>query len=227
MVITITRTWGVIIAFALVALVLSPYVYIHWQSQEFKRELLDGFKRIPPPPPPPDAPEGRFHKPSDLPQAIFPKAVGTRSGNTMPNHHVVYYLTRKLQLSDPVKAELAEIIDRYSEQRKILQGKIAVEVQIMAELRPTDKDYMKKVSEAASVQADISTRVMRLFAQQQVEIYQLLSSDQVIELELIKHKFAQKMKARIAKDRTKGIFSFESGDIEANEIKEANKDLAK
>lgn len=220
MVITLSKAWALMIALLLAILIVSPYAYIEWKSEAFKREFLDDFKRLPrppPPPPPPDAPEGHFRKPSDLPQAIFPKVVGTRPGDDMPNHHVVYFLTRKLNLSNDVQEVLSGIITRYSDQRKILQGKIAVEVQLMAELSPIDSDYMLKVSDAANIQADISTRVMRLFAQQQVEIYNLLSQKQIEELELIKHRFAQKMKARIAKDRTKGIFSFESGDIETNE----------
>lgn len=218
MVITVTKTWGMVIALVLAALVVSPYAYIEWKTADFKRDFFEDFKKLPPPPPPPDAPEGRFRKPSDLPPAIFPKHVGARPENDMPNHHVVYFLTRKLNLSDGVQEKLSDIITRYSDQRKILQGKIAVEVQLMAELSPSDQDYMQKVSDAANIQADISISVMRLFAEQQVEIYKLLSLEQVEELELIKHRFAQKMKARIAKDRTKGIFSFESGDIETNDI---------
>ncbi|OUR66478.1 hypothetical protein A9Q77_11295 [Marinomonas sp. 42_23_T18] len=219
MVITLTKTWAFIIALLLAALVLSPYAYLEWKSEAFKRDFLEDFKNLPmPPPPPPDAPGNHFRKPSDLPQAIFPKHVGARPENDMPNHHVVYFLARKLNLSEGVQNTLSGIITRYADQRKILQGKIAVEVQLMAELSPSDQDYMQKVSDAANIQADISTSVMRLFAEQQVEIYKLLSQEQVEELELIKHRFAQKMKARIAKDRTKGIFSFESGDIETNEV---------
>lgn len=222
MVITLTKKGCFLIALVLVVLIMSPYVYLELKSESYKREFLEEYKKIrrsPPPPPPPDAPGRLFRKPSDLPQAIFPKVVGARPESDMPNDHVVYFLTRKLSLSDGVQAKLADIITRYSDQRKILQGKIAVEVQLMAELSPSDSDYMQKVSDAANIQADISISVMRLFAKQQVEIYKLLSQEQVEELELIKHRFAQKMKARIAKDRTKGIFSFESGDIETGEAK--------
>ncbi len=222
MVITLTKTWAFIIALLLAALVLSPYAYLEWKSEAFKRGFLEDFKNLPmrpPPPPPPDAPGNHFRKPSDLPQAIFPKHVGARPENDMPNHHVVYFLARKLDLSKEAQTTLSEIIDRYSNQRKVLQGKIAVEVQLMAELRPSDDNYMQKVTDAANIQADISKSVMRLFAEQQVEIYKLLTQKQIDELDLIKHRFAQKMKARIAKDRTKGIFSFESGDIEIQEVK--------
>lgn len=219
MVINITKTWAVIIGLVLAALVSSHYVYMEWKFNHFKQSFLEDFKRLPPPPPPPDAPGRHFRKPSDLPQAIFPKAVGARHDDNMPNHHVVYFLARKLDLSKDKQTTLSEIIDRYSNQRKVLQGKIAVEVQLMAELRPSDENYMQKVTDAANIQADISKSVMRLFAQQQVEIYKLLTQEQIAELDLIKHRFAQKMKARIAKDRTKGIFSFESGDIEPQELK--------
>lgn len=222
MVINIAKTWAVILGLIVVVLIGSHYVYMEWKFNDFKRSFIEDFKRLPPPPPPPDAPEGRFRKPSDLPQAIFPKTVGTRHDDSMPNHHVVYFLARKLDLSKDAQKTLSDIIDRYSEQRKVLQGKIAVEVQLMAELRPSDENYMQKVADAANIQADISKSVMRLFAEQQVEIYKLLSQKQIDELDLIKHRFAQKMKARIAKDRTKGIFSFESGDIETQEIKEAH-----
>lgn len=222
MVITLTKKWCFLIALILVGSIVSPYVYLEWQLENFKQELLKGYKTIrmsPPPPPPPDAPGRLFRKPSDLPQAIFPKAVGARTEGDMPNDHVVYFLTRKLNLSNDVKESLADIIDRYSKERKVLQGKIAVEVQLLAELSPRDSDYMQMVTDAAAVQADIGTQVMRLYAEQQVEIYKLLTPKQTEELELIKHRFAQKMKARIAKDRTKGIFSFESGDIESHEAK--------
>ncbi|KZM41543.1 hypothetical protein OA92_14210 [Marinomonas sp. SBI22] len=220
MVISLTKTWCFLIALILLALFVSPYVFLEWKSESLKREILEDFKKLRQSQPPPHIVHNpRYRKPSDMPQVIFPKAVVARTTMDMPNDHVVYFLTRKLSLSEEAQSTLSDIVTRYSNQRKILQGKIAVEVQLLAELSPSDAEYMQKVSDAAGIQADISTQVMRLYAKQQVEIYQLLTLDQIEELELIKHRFAQKMKARIAKDRTKGIFSFESGDIESNEIK--------
>lgn len=220
MVITLTKTWCFLIALTLLALVVSPYAFVAWKSESFKREILEDLKELRRPPPPPHVVHNpRYRKPSDMPQVIFPKAVVTRSSMDMPTDHVVYFLARKLNLSNDAQNTLSDIVIRYSNQRKILQGKIAVEVQLLAELSPSDADYMQKVSDAASIQADISTQVMRLYAEQQVEIYQLLTLAQIEELELIKHRFAQRMKARIAKDRTKDIFSFESGDIESSEPK--------
>lgn len=220
MVITLSKTWCTLIALTLLALVVSPYAFVVWKSESFKREILEEFKELRQLSPTPHAVhKPRYRKPSDMPQAIFPKAVVTRTSMDMPTDHVVYFLARKLNLSDDAQNTLSDIVIRYSNQRKILQGKIAVEVQLLAELSPSDADYMQKVSDAASIQADISTQVMRLYAEQQVEIYKLLTPTQIEELELIKHKFAQRMKVRIAKDRTKDIFSFESGDIESNEPK--------